>query len=422
MKLKFYFPVIFILMFFWSSISVFSQSLSPDKVISPVGFDKSEKLSNLKVIPSVSLDLSRKDSVIPNEDEFNDEFSTPSSWTVPDPVLQGEMRSTTTAATVHNNFQGVSIYLAGGGMSASDVNGDVGPNHYMQMVNNRFEIFDKNGNSLYGPAFNVTLWDGFDGPWTDEDNFNDYNPIVLYDEYADRWIASQLSLPFKPDGPFYQLIAVSETNDPMGAWYRYAYEFDNMPSKPKFGVWSDGYYFTIDFPGENGAFVADRTAMIAGDPTAQLIMFTTPNVNLLPSDADGATLPPSGSPAYMMYLDADSLRIWEIDVDWGTPSNSVMTQTTSLYMDPYTESDRIKQPGTTVELKDYSWLLMYRLQYRNFGTHEVLLTNHTVDADGNGRAGVRWYEMRNTGSGWEIYQQGTFAPADGDARWLGSIA
>jgi hypothetical protein len=52
-----------------------------------------------------------------------------------------------------------------------------------------------------------------------------------------------------------------------------------------------------------------------------------------------------------------------------------------------------------------------------------MLTNHTVNADGNGKAGIRWYELRdnNDGNGWFIYQQGTYAP-DENNRWMGSIA
>lgn len=66
--------------------------------------------------------------------------------------------------------------------------------------------------------------------------------------------------------------------------------------------------------------------------------------------------------------------------------------------------------------------MMYRLQYRNFGTYQVMMTNHTVDI-GNGQAGIRWYELRNNndGNGWFIYQQSTYAP-DELNRWMGSIA
>jgi PKD repeat protein len=428
MRTKLYFPIIFVLLIIGSPIDVFSQSVRPDRVINPVAFDKSQKLSNVNVIPLIPRDRSWKDGVLPYEDDFNEKFSNPASSNGPDPVLQGEMRGTTTAATVLNEFEGVPIQCgAGWCWGVPDTNGDVGPNHYMQMVNAAFQIFDKNGNSLYGPADNSTLWDGFIGPWT---GTNDGYSIVLYDEYADRWIASQRARP-SSEGPFYELIAVSETGDPTGAWYRYAYEFVNSPTKTKMGVWNDSYYFTTNMhtPATgNGTFVEsavcvlDRTAMIAGDPTAQMIMFTTPYSFILPSDADGATPPPSGSPAYMMCLEADHLRMWEVNVDWGTPSNSSMTHTTSLYMEPYSKPGRLSQPGTTTTLQSESYLINYRLQYRNFGTHEVLLTNHTVDADGTGRPGIRWYEMRNTGNGWEIYQQGTFAPADGDGRWMGSMA
>src|SRR4030042_1456485 len=64
---------------------------------------------------------------------------------------------------------------------------------------------------------------------------------------------------------------------------------------------------------------------------------------------------------------------------------------------------------------------MHRLAYRNFGDHEALVLNHTVNA-GSGRAGIRWYEVRNPGSSPTLYQQGTYAPNDTEHRWMGSLA
>ena len=81
----------------------------------------------------------------------------------------------------------------------------------------------------------------------------------------------------------------------------------------------------------------------------------------------------------------------------------------------------ISQQGTTVKLDPISDRLMYRLQYRNFGDHEALVLNHTVDVNNADRAGIRWYELRKSGSVWSIYQQGTFSP-DPTQRWMGSIA
>jgi hypothetical protein len=62
---------------------------------------------------------------------------------------------------------------------------------------------------------------------------------------------------------------------------------------------------------------------------------------------------------------------------------------------------------------------MFRFSYRNFGTFASLLTNHSVTA-GTG-TGIRWYELRDTGTGPTVFQQGTFAP-DSNFRWMGSMA
>jgi hypothetical protein len=65
---------------------------------------------------------------------------------------------------------------------------------------------------------------------------------------------------------------------------------------------------------------------------------------------------------------------------------------------------------------------MYRLVYRNMGTHETLLASHTVDSGGS-VAGVRWYELRDpNGSPPSVFQQGTHTLGDSVERWMGSIA
>jgi hypothetical protein len=63
---------------------------------------------------------------------------------------------------------------------------------------------------------------------------------------------------------------------------------------------------------------------------------------------------------------------------------------------------------------------MYRVAYRRWPDHESLTLNHTVDADGTDRAGVRWYELARTG-GRAVRQAGTYAP-DPLHRWMASAA
>ena len=95
--------------------------------------------------------------------------------------------------------------------------GDVGPSHYVAMSNLYFQIYSKAGTSLYGPAANNTLWAGFGG---DCQTNNAGDPIVLYDQLADRWILTQ----FTSSGPtYYNCVAVSHDVGPDRPYYRYAF-------------------------------------------------------------------------------------------------------------------------------------------------------------------------------------------------------
>ena len=330
--------------------------------------------------------------------------------------------------------------ILGFGVYPPDTNGDVGPNHYVQWVNLLFQIWDKNGNSLYGPAAGNTLWSGFGGAC---ETSNDGDPIVLYDHLADRWFLTQFALPNFPNGPFSQCIAVSTTGDPTGSYTRYEYQFADLNDYGKFGVWPDGYYgsFNMFYAGSlvGKSVIAsafDRDAMLAGQPAA-MILFDLSSISpslwgFLPSDLDGQA-PPAGSPNYFVKSDdsilfpSDTLAVYGFHVDWTTPANSTFTPGPALApaafdsnMCDYSENC-IPQPGTTVKLDALSDRLMYRLQYRNFGDHEGMVVNQTVDADGTDHAGIRWYELRKTTGDWSIYQEGTYAP-DADHRFMGSMA
>src|SRR5690349_7548676 len=152
-----------------------------------------------------------------------------------------------------------------------DVNGDVGPNHYVQWINLSLAVFDKAGNIVAGPMNGNTLFAGFTGAGANCANTNSGDPIVLYDHLADRWFMTQFALPNFPNGPFYQCIAVSKTSNPAGAYYRYVYSFPKMNDYGKFGVWPDGYYMAINqftagslsWAGQ-GIAVFERAKMLVG--------------------------------------------------------------------------------------------------------------------------------------------------------------
>lgn len=405
--------------------SLKSQTLNPEKISTPVHFDVSKNLRDVKPVIPGERQRSWKLNTIQNKEGFLEEFKRPSTLVGPDPVLQGQISSSRSTATINKNFAGVTNL---NGVAPPDTDGDVSDNYYFQMINLSFAIYDKNGNLLMGPFDNQTIWEGFDDgqPY---DNANDGDPIVLYDEYSDRWLVSQFAVNTS-NNSYYELVAISTTNDPTGSYYRYAFEFTNMPDYPKFGIWADGYYLAVNqfanaatWAG-GGISILDRDAMINGDPTATMVFFNlgTSYGSLLPADCDGATLPPAGSPNYFMNLGTNSLRIWEAHVDWTNTDNSTVTLKQTLSTASFSYSGIvISQKGTTQTLDNLADRLMYRMQYRNFGTHQVLMANHTVNA-GSGQAGIRWYEIRKTTGNWSIYQQGTYAPADGIGRWMASVA
>ena len=334
-----------------------------------------------------------------------------------------------------------------------DTVGDVGPNHYVQATNLLFRVFDKSGNPLTPPQPISVLFAGLGPPCS---NTDDGDPIVLYDSFADRWIITQ----FMVSGltPLSQCFAISKTGDPTGAYFTYRFEMPNLkfPDYPKFGIWPDGYYWSdnqFNVAGTTflgvGVFAANRAKLLAGDPTANFIFFDLQTAvvnarNMLPSDADGLIPPPAGAPNIFSYFNAnefagetDSLRLYEFHADFNNPANSTFTQRADSPLpvaafdprDP-TGLDDIEQPppsGATSALDSISDRLMHRLQYRNFGTHESLILNHTVNV-GTGvttathQAGIRYYELRRVpGGNWTVNEQATFAP-DTANRWLGSAA
>src|SRR5262249_32944700 len=144
---------------------------------------------------------------------------------------------------------------------------------------------------------------------------------------------------------------------------------------------------------------------------------------LLPSDLDGATSPPAGSPNVFASFgnDSASLDLWRFHVDFATPANSSFIRTNipapAFVVACSGGGACIPQSGTSQRLDSLADRLMYRLAYRNFGDHESLVVNHSVTAGSS--VGVRWYEIRSPNGTPFVYQSGTYAP-DSNYRWMGS--
>jgi len=327
-----------------------------------------------------------------------------------------------------------------------DMNGDVGPAHYVQTANALVRIFSKSGQALTPPFKMSSLFAPLNTICSTRD---DGLPIVLYDPLADRWLLSQYCTAFPP---FRQLVAVSKTGDPAGQYHIYEFVMPNVRIHDfvKFAVWPDGYYMSseefigADFSG-HGLFAFDRQKMLNGDPTAGFVYFNRPlpavssvrKGNFLPADLDGLRPPPVGTPnLFVTYLadeygDAfDGLRLFEFRANFADPLSSTFVERPEspwevAEFDPTSPPDRtdIAQPPPGERLDSNSDRLSYRLAYRNLGTSESLVVAKTVRvASDPYRAGVRVYEIKRNGVGpYSVTEQSTIGTTDA-SRWIGAAA
>jgi len=365
----------------------------------------------------------------------------------PDPLLDLQENAAPSSdvgfGTPIYNFDGQGYTF----VNPPDTVGDVGTDHYIQMINGIIDtvvaVYDKHTGSILSTFGLTSLGDCATG-------FGD--PIVLYDHAADRWFLSEF-------GPGYSLcIFISTTPDPLWTYYSYQFNTPLFPDYPKYAVWPDAYYATanensLSQPPSPSVYALDRTAMLAGaEATSQ--RFTAPPLDgfsfqtLTPADWDGNTAPPAGSPNYFMrHVDTeahgpagfpteDFLEVWAFDVDWSTPANSSFVKIADISVAEFDSSicgltafagiamprvPKCDLPSTS-GLDPLREVVMWRLQYRNFGSHETLVGNLVTDVSGNDDAGVRWFELRKVGAGgWTLHQEGTYAP-DSDSRWMGAIA
>lgn len=359
--------------------------------------------------------------------------------------------------------------MVAAGSAPPDTNIDVGPNHVVELVNaTRMQVWDKAGTSLFGPVSIRTLFSSLPSGNACRAGDDDGDPIVLYDPLADRWLISHFEVDAFPN---YQCIAISQTGDPTGAYYAYAFQMPQPPTIPEhkfqdyphYGVWPDAYYLTTNQFNQAltawrgaGNFAFDRTKMIAGDATASYIYFdyygVDPNAGgMLPTDVDGYVPPPTGLPQIFMEFradefgdPADTLRPYEFVPNFASPASSTFTVRPDI---PVAAFDARQPSGRTdieqmggENLDSIADRLLFRLAYRNLGTVATAANswvgNFTVNVSGvdpsasaaNYQAGIRWFELHSTGTGLPtLYDEGThnLAPGNGGSglnNWMGSIA
>ena len=353
------------------------------------------------------------------------------------------------------------------GCQPSDSEGDVGPNHYIEAINETFKIFDKSGNTLSGPTTYNSFFSSLTGtPCT---NANDGDPYVLYDKEADRWLISDFAFPSFPGNSFWQCIAVSQTNDPVsGGWFFYALQVDPsnptwLGDYPKFAIWNSGgspaqnaYFLTMnlfasftEFDGVR-AYALDRASMLSGGP-ANAIGFTVglagvgDSYSFVAANHRTGDPPPAGRDEMVLAVDATipgatltQVHARFFHVDFANPANSTFgvgtdhTPNAEITVNPFIQAwtaqtyDLVPQSGTAVKLDTLGDKIMTPVVYQNRSGTESLWADQTTMLNyPNGPTVVTWYQFDVTGGNFPatpVQQQDWSNGNDGLWRWMPSIA
>lgn len=303
----------------------------------------------------------------------------------------------------------------------------VGPNHVVVVYNTGFRIFDKTGNALTG-QLSVNNIFGVGGCC---------DLTASYDHIADRWVLSLLDT---SNGVY---VAVSKTNNPVTTTWT-VYNYTAVTDYQKLSVWSDGYYMTDNTDNANKVYAFERSKMLLGDPSAKILAFPLPGIVtsgfyspqfLTLSDKNAPA--PGNVPIVYMQDDAwsgvsqDHIKMWNLTVDWNTPNNSIMSTAAQLNTQPFISVfdggsfTNLAQPNGGSNIDALQATIMNQAQFKKFNDHNSAVFNFVVDTDATTaeKAGIRWFELRQSGDGqpWSIYQEGTYTSPDGKHAWHGSL-
>ena len=352
---------------------------------------------------------------------------------LPKPILQRHQGSLKSRGPLLN-FEGVDNVNS---CFPADPNGDVSENYYMQTVNNSFAVWDKSGNLIYGPVDNKSLWASLPGPWH---SLLWTDPVFKYDYLADKWVISSMSLSLNQE-LYYEMVAVSETNDPLGAYNCYVFQFDYINDYPKLSVWHDGYYITYNMYDNTDTYyytlvmVVDKEAMIAGESEIAMIQFQVPDPDInrffpIAADLRGDNIP-YDNPCYIATIDDHdtvnpwylSLDIYEFNTDWDVPANSSFDQVSQFDIGDVVpiidHGPGAPQPINDKNVVTIPLFMMYPVTYRMFDNHESMVCCITM-WDGNTHY-LSWFELRKESGDWYVYQQGNYSP-DNSHRYQPSIS
>ena len=326
--------------------------------------------------------------------------------TVPPPTGLGSAARKPSAAIFNNlNQPGLSASDEGNGVTPPDTTGAIGPNFYMEFVNQFVGVFDR---STLGRVASLDLASFVGAP----SGLTTTDVQIQWDPQSKRWIYALIGFQTSNN---YVLFGWTKTADPSslpGGWCRYGVGTGtSLNDYPKLG--HDANFITI------GSNVSSDTVPtypfvtaniwaipkpLAGDTTCSSPVsawyFADATHLLHNADASLAFTPvpantaDGSSPGYIVAAHDDSTAPQSKVMVWHFAPGPTLVADGDITVGTFSVPPSVPQPGSTYLLDSLDGRLTQAVQLRDpsAGGVEAVWTQHTV-AGASGRAVVRWNEF-----------------------------
>ena len=311
------------------------------------------------------------------------------------------------SAAIFNNLNqpGLSAADEGYGVTPPDTTGAIGPNFYMEFVNQFVGVFDRNTLARIA-ALDLASFVGAPSGLTTTD------VQIQWDPQSNRWIYALIGFQTSNN---YVLFGWTKTADPSslpGGWCRYGVGTgSSLNDYPKLG--HDANFITI------GSNVSTDTVPTYPFVTANIWAIPKPlagdtscsspvsawyfaDATHLLHNADGslaftpvpANTADGSSPGYIVGAHDDSTAPQSKVMVWHFAPGPTLVADGDITVGTFSVPPSVPQPGTTYLLDSLDGRLTQAVQLRDpsAGGVEAVWTQHTV-AGASGRAVVRWDEF-----------------------------
>jgi hypothetical protein len=329
-----------------------------------------------------------------------------------------------TAGSIAQNFAGVSLNdefrLGAGAFIPPDQGSAVGPNHYVELTNDTYAIYNKNGTVAVPPTPLSTFFAnaGVAGLGT---SISD--PRIVYDQASGRWFVAMITTSSNSNSI---VLAVSQTSDPTAVWKGVSFTANttanNFADYPTIAVDANAFYVAsnnflnnasfvgislttipkADLLNPAGPVVSHRTHFenITGGGTAGTTPFTFAPVSAFDSRNHGVILATDGfTPASVIH---------RYSVNNPGSNASTLTADSPITVASYWNSQNAHQPDGSRTLNNGDFRMGSNNVYQVGNVIWVADSILTSATTGNtAYDAIRWYEIDETTN--TVLQSGTIS-------------